>query len=75
VRGPRGLGRSGRIAGILILAVLLPGCLDLPDETKGLVSVFIVVLSVNVVLNLVLVLLILFYFLPFTRPKRTKRRR
>ncbi len=56
------------------LAILLGGCLELPDEDRRLIEVFVVVLGVNVFLNIVLILLILFYFLPFTRPKRRKRK-
>jgi len=67
--------RAGRVAGILLLAALLPGCIDLPEESKQLLEVFVVVLSINILLQLFLILLLLFYFLPFTRPKRRPRRR
>ncbi len=74
-RLPARAGRIARIAGAAALALLLGGCLDLPDETKDLLQVFVVVLAVNIILELVLILLLLFYFLPFTRPKRRPRRR
>jgi hypothetical protein len=63
-----------RTAGLIGLAVLATGCVDLPEKTQDLLEVFIVVVSVCIVLNLVLILLIVFYFLPFTRPKRRKRK-
>ena len=74
MRSGRGASCAWRTAGALALAVLLPGCFELPEEDRALLEVFVVVLSVNVFLNLVLILLILFYFLPFTRPGRRKRK-
>jgi len=70
--------RSGRIlraAGAIALAAPLAGCVDLPEETKGWVQAFVVLLGVNAFLQIVLILLLLFYFLPFTRPFRRRRRR
>ena len=63
-----------RAVGLICLAVLAGGCVDLPEKTQDLLEVFIIVVSVCIVLNLVLILLILFYFLPFTRPKRRGRK-
>ena len=64
-----------RIAGVLTLAVLLPGCIDIPVESKALIAFFVVVLSLLIVLNAFLIVLLLFYFLPFTKPKRKRKRR
>ena len=64
-----------RAAGVIALAALLPGCLDLPEETKGWVQTFVVLLAVNAFLQVVLIALLLFYFLPFTRPARRRRRK
>lgn len=69
------LRRTGRIAAALALAVLLPGCIDLPEDSKNLLQVFIVLLAVNVFLQMVLFVLLIFYFLPFTRPARRRRRK
>ncbi len=50
---PSGGRRRERIAGIaraasvLVLALLLPGCIDLPEESKALLEVFIVVLAIS----------------------------
>lgn len=71
----RGVSRTARIAGALALAILLPGCIDLPEDSKNLLQVFVVLLSVNIFLQLVLFLILLFYFLPFTRPVRRRRRK
>ena len=64
-----------RLAGTLVLLLVLPGCIDLPDDTKGLIEVFIVLLAVNIFLQVVLLTMLFLYFLPFTRPARRRRRR
>lgn len=63
-----------RIAALLILALILPGCIDIPPESKGLIMFFVVLLSVNIVLQVVVIALLAFYFLPFTRPRRRGRK-
>ena len=60
---------------MIALAVLLPGCIDIPDESKSLIKAFVIVLSALVVLNLFLIVLLLFYFLPFTKPTRKRKKR
>ena len=67
------LGTSAKVAGVIALAAFLPGCIDLPDDAKSLLKMFIVVLSVNTILQVLILLMLLFYFLPFTRPVRLKR--
>ncbi len=64
-----------RIAGLLALAILLPGCIDLPEDSKALLTLFIILVSALIVLNGFLILLLFFYFLPFTRPTRRRKRK
>jgi hypothetical protein len=64
-----------RIAGALALAILLPGCLDLPDDSKALLTLFLILVSALIVLNGFLILLLFFYFLPFTKPTRKRKRK
>ena len=60
---------------MLALAILLPGCIDLPDDSKALLTLFMVLVAALIVLNGFLILLLFFYFLPFTRPTRKRKRR
>jgi hypothetical protein len=62
-----------RVVALLFLAILLPGCIDLPEESKDLLELFIILLSLNILLNSFLILLLVFYFLPFTRPMRPRK--
>jgi len=59
---------------VVVFATLLPGCV-LFEEERTLLEVAVVLLFVCATLNLLLVAMLLFYFLPFTRPLRRKRRR
>jgi maltodextrin utilization protein YvdJ len=59
----------------MALAILTPGCIDIPTESKALVTLFIVLLSFLIVLNAFLIVLLLFYFLPFTKPGRKRRKK
>ena len=70
----RRLAHAGRTAIVVLVAVLLTGCIDLPPETKGLVYVFVVLHGIQIVLQVILILLLAFYFLPFTRPTKKRRR-
>ena len=67
------MSKAGRLAIIVLTAFLLAGCIDLPDETKGLVYLFTVLHIIQISLQVVLILLLMFYFLPFTRPTRKKK--
>ena len=67
------MSKAGRIAILCLAAFLLAGCIDLPEETKGLVYVFVVLHIIQIGLQAVLILLLLFYFLPFTRPSRMRK--
>ena len=60
---------------MLALAILLPGCIDLPDDSKALLTLFMVLVAGLIVLNGFLILLLFFYFLPFTKPTRKRKRR
>jgi hypothetical protein len=71
----RGAGKLAKVAGVIALAAFVPGCIDLPEDTKTLLEIFISVLLVNTAMQLVVLLLLLFYFLPFTRPMRPKKRK
>ena len=71
----RRLAHGGRTAIVVLVAVLLTGCIDLPPETKGLVYVFVVLHGIQIVLQVILILLLAFYFLPFTRPTKKRKRR
>ena len=62
-----------RIAGVLALAVLVPGCIDIPDNSKDMLVAFSAILIVQTLVESILIVLILFYFLPFTRPMRVKK--
>jgi hypothetical protein len=64
----------GRVSAVLVVASLFAGC-GVFDEERELVQVFVVLLAVTAGLNLLLIALMLFYFLPFTRPLRKRRRR
>ena len=68
-------GKATRILAFCLLLAVFPGCIDLPDDTKDLLRVFTVVLAVNILLNLALIVLLVFYFFPFTRPRRIRRRK
>jgi len=70
----RRLAHAGRTAIVVLVAVLLTGCIDLPPETKGLVYVFVVLHGIQIVLQVILILLLAFYFLPFTRPTKKRKR-
>ncbi|MCU0726236.1 MAG: hypothetical protein MUE73_10660 [Planctomycetes bacterium] len=63
-----------RVSAVLCGVLLLAGC-SMFDEERELVQVFVVVLVVSTGLNLILIALLLFYFLPFTRPLRKRKRR
>lgn len=58
----------------MALAVLLPGCIDIPNESKALLQAFVIMLAALIVLNLFLIMLLLFYFLPFTKPTRKRKK-
>ncbi|MEN8148952.1 MAG: hypothetical protein ABFS86_03965 [Planctomycetota bacterium] len=68
------MAKAGRIAIICLTAFLLAGCIDLPDETKGLVYLFVVLHIIHIGLQVILILLLVFYFLPFTRPTRLRKK-
>lgn len=68
-------GRMVRILAVCLLLAILPGCIDLPDDTKDLLRVFTVLLAINIILNLAFIVLLVFYFFPFTRPFRRPRKR
>ena len=68
------VGALLRTSAIVVIASLFAGCTFF-DEERELVQVFVVLLAVTAGLNLLLIALILFYFLPFTRPLRKRRRR
>ena len=68
-------GRLSRIAGVLALAILLPGCIDLPEDSKALITLFMVLVAGLIVVNVLLIVLLFFYFLPFTRPTKKRKRR
>ena len=72
----RSRGRALRVVGLCLALVALPGCIDLlSEESKNLLVVITVLLGVNIILNLALIVLLVFYFFPFTRPWRKPRRR
>jgi hypothetical protein len=64
-----------RIAGALALAIPLPGCIDLPEDSKALITLFMVLVAGLIIVNGFLIVLLFFYFLPFTRPTRRQKRR